>query len=739
MTQLTTVPLMNQLFTAVKILQGRSQGAQKSLIDLLYAPDQAPVEPSQALAPSSLSNAVARLQEPVQAFVTEVSQTLSALDERYQQVVQRYVDPLLIDRTRSEQLAELAAGRARKPSAHEQAINRHIAIGIGAVATVGLAHLTALPLAPLVIVTGFYLTIPLFRICWQIGVKERRLSVAHLLAAYFVGMWLGGYYTIGAIGMILLGVAQKVMVLCEQSLHDNLVTIFGQQPHQVWVVVDGVETEIAFAQLRVGDILVLDVGQMAPIDGIVVQGMATLDQHMLTGEAQPVEKGLGDSVLAATVVLSGRLYVQVEKTGSETTAAKIGEVLNRNEEYRLATEQKAIAIAEKSLWPMLAAGAVALPLVGPSSALAILGSNFTMNMVALRPLTILNFFNTASKQGILIKEAAALERIKALTTIVFDKTGTLTLEQPQVVALHPYNGYQAAAVLTLAAAAEHRQTHPLAQAILAAAAQRGLAIPAVEEAAYAVGYGLHVQVAGQQVRVGSLRFMQSEGIPLPVELTALQTSVAELGHSLVFVAVADVLAGAIQLQATIRPEAKAVVAQLQAQGFTLYIISGDQEAPTRQLAAELGIQHYFAGVLPADKADLVCKLQAEGHKVCFVGDGINDAIALRQADVSVSLRGATTAATDTAQVVLMNTDLRQLHTLLQLAQELDQNIALNFGVATAFSLLSGGSILFLHFKFAIVEVLAATQLLTGVGIASKSLLSAGDISHRGADAVETAC
>lgn len=724
MTQLTTVPLMNTLFTTVKTLQARARPAQKSLIDLLGAPDQAPVEPSQALAPSPLSPVVGRLQQPVQAFVTEVSQTLSALDARYQQVVQRYVDPLLIDRTRSEQLAELAAGRERKPSAHEQEINRHIAIGIGAVATVGLAHLTALPLAPLVIATGFYLTIPLFRICWQIGVKERRLSVAHLLAAYFVGMWLGGYYTIGAIGMILLGVAQKVMVLCEQNLHDNLVTIFGQQPHQVWIVVDGMETEIAFTQLRVGDILVLDVGQMAPIDGIVVQGMATLDQHMLTGEAQPVEKGVGDTVLAATVVLSGRLYVQVEKTGSETTAAKIGEVLNRNEEYRLATEQKAIAIAEKSLWPMLAAGAVALPLVGPSSALAILGSNFTMNMVALRPLTILNFFNTASKQGILIKDAAALERIKALTTIVFDKTGTLTLEQPQVVALHPYNGYQAEAVLTLAAAAEHRQTHPLAQAILAAAAQRGLAIPAVEEAAYAVGYGLHVQVAGQQVRVGSLRFMQSEGIPLPAELTALQTSVAELGHSLVFVAVADVLAGAIQLQATIRPEAKAVVAQLQAQGFTLYIISGDQEAPTRQLAAELGIQHYFAGVLPEDKADLVRKLQAEGHKVCFVGDGINDAIALRQADVSVSLRGATTAATDTAQVVLMNTDLRQLHTLLQLAQELDQNIALNFGVATAFSLLSGGSILFLHFKFAIVEVLAATQLLTGVGIASKSLLSA---------------
>ena len=178
---------------------------------------------------------------------------------------------------------------------------------VGAAATVGLAYLTALPLAPLVIATGFYLTIPLFRIGWQIATKERRVSVAHLLALYFTGMWLGGYYTIGAVGMILLGLAQKVMVICENSMRDNLVNIFGQQPQQVWVLIDGVETEIAFADLRVADILVLDVGQMVPIDGVIVQGMAAIDEHMLTGEAQPVEKGVGDQVLAATIVLSGRL------------------------------------------------------------------------------------------------------------------------------------------------------------------------------------------------------------------------------------------------------------------------------------------------------------------------------------------------------------------------------------------------------------------------------------------------
>lgn len=703
------------------LLIGSQRKKQKGEATLLTVLTQRALPPvAKSAAPGVLPDA---LTSVVSTVATTVAEQLKRVDAHYQQWFQRRIDPRLIGQARREQLALLAAGREQVVSAHEQEINRHIGIGVGAVATVGLAALTGLPLAPLVIATGFYLTIPLLRICWHIAVQERRLSVAHLLALYFVSMWLGGYYAIGAIGMILLGFAQKIMAICEQTMRTNLVNIFGEQPHQVWVLVDGVETEIPFTALRVDDILVLDVGQMVPIDGVIVQGMASIDEHMLTGEAQPVEKGVGDPVLAATIVLSGRVQVRVEKTGRETTAAKIGEVLDQNEAYRLATEQQAIAIAEKSLLPMLAAGALALPLAGVSGMFAMLGSNFTMNMVALRPFTILNFFNSASQAGILVKEAAALERLTAVTAIVFDKTGTLTLEQPQVVAVQGDNGWSAETVLTLAAAAEHRQSHPIAQAILAAAAERKLTPPPVEDAAYHIGYGLQVQVAGQQVRVGSLRFLQSEGIALSPQIEERQQQAQMQGHALVYVAVDTTLAGVIELQSTIRPEAQAVVQQLQAQGFALYIISGDQEAPTQRLATALGIPHYFAGVLPAAKADLVAELQQAGHKVCFVGDGINDAIALRKADVSVSLRGATTAATDTAQVVLMNADLRQLHTLFAMARALAKNLRLNFGVAAAFSLLSGTSILFLHLNYAAVEVLAASQLLTGVGIASQPLVN----------------
>lgn len=457
--------------------------AKPQLVNLL-----APHQGAQLPQPST------QVEEIMQAATSYAVACVTALDEQVQGAMQRYVDPLLSNQVRREQMALLAADRTLELSEQERQVNRDLAIGVAAVGAVGVAYLTALPLIPLVVVTGIYLTVPWYKFAWQMAVHERRLSVAHLFALYFTGMWLGGYYTIGAIGMVLASFSRKVMIFAENTMRHNLVTIFGEQPRAVWVVVDGVEMEMPFVQLKAGDTLVLDVGQMIPIDGVIIQGSAAIDQRMLTGEAQPAEKGVGEVVQAATVVLRGRIYVRVEKTGADTTAAQIGEILNRTTEQHLGMEQRALAIAEKSLWPMIAAGTVALPLAGFSGALAILGSNFVMNLVPLRLLTMLNFLNNTSRQGILVKDAAALEQMKNLSAIVFDKTGTLTLERPQVVQVHVTPGWHGAQVLTLAAAAEHRQSHPLAQAILTAAAEQQLALPAVEEAQYEVGYGIQVQL-----------------------------------------------------------------------------------------------------------------------------------------------------------------------------------------------------------------------------------------------------
>jgi Cu2+-exporting ATPase len=328
----------------------------------------------------------------------------------------------------------------------------------------------------------------------------------------------------------------------------------------------------------------------------------------------------------------------------------------------------------------------------------------------------------ATRHGILIKDGRSLELLHTIDTVILDKTGILTLEQPDVTQVHVCGDFSADEVLLYAATAEHRQSHPIAQAIRAAAQARGLSWPESDEIRYDGGYGVQVRVDGQLVRVGSVRFMAQEGLALPEALEAVQQQCAADGHSLVFVAVAGAVAGALELHPTLRPEAKAVITELQQQGLTLYILSGDQTEPTRHLAERLGIERYFANVLPMEKARFIEQLQQEGRAVCFVGDGINDAIALKQANVSISMRGATTIATDTAQIVLMEQSLRQLPLLFDMAHRLKRNLLTSFGLSVG----TGGAIVTgaLAFNMGIGAAMAfgSVVMLSIIGSAMAPLL-----------------
>ena len=480
------------------------------------------------------------------------------------------------------------------------------------------------------------------REAWRVTAEERRFSLLHLFFIYFAWLWFGGYYQVGTFGIIFGGLCMKVELLTQTVTRHSLTHLFGEQPAQVWVLLDGVEIEMPFEQLRLGDILVLTAGQQVPVDGVVVQGNATMDQHHLTGESQPVEKAVGDTVLAATLMLGGRIHVRVEKTGAETTAAKIGDVLNHTverQELQLADMYKTF---EYTRWPMLAGSALGWLIGGPTKAVAVLGCNYLTSQIPLRLLTLLNGLGFGAEHGVLVKDGRALERLPMIDTVVFDKTGTLTLDRQQVVQIHACANYAEAEVLWFAATAEQRQTHPIAQAILAA---------------------------------------------------------------------------------TLRPESQATIEFLRKQGLALYIISGDQEAPTRKLYAELGMSGYFANTLPEQKAERIKELQAQGKQVCFIGDGINDAIALRQAEVSISLRGATTVATDAAQVVLMEDDIAQLRTLWELALGFERSLADNARQAKQLSLLAAAGVLVLPFNFWVSELLWGVQLITGVRTAQRPLLS----------------
>ncbi len=652
----------------------------------------------------------------------KISKGLSELDASYQEVVKKTLDPILLGKQHTKQLLTLSKGLSRDQSLQERQINRRLLAGVAGIFIISLTYLATLPLLPLVMVLGIYNLLPLFKEGWYIAYKERRFSLLHLLAIYFSSMWLFGSYLVGAIGVTILNLNRKVLFLSQSVTKADLTNLIGEKPEKVWILVDDAEIEIPFEELKIGDILLLRAGQAIPIDGVIIKGSASIDQHRLTGEAQPAEKIVKDTVFASTLILNGSIYVQVEKAGKETAAAKIGSILNETVKYQQSRISDQFQSLESTRWPMLVGGGIGLVLGGPATAAAMLGCNFTTSMVPLRLVTLLNGLRSGADTGVLIKDGRVLDQIALVDTVVFDKTGTLTTDFPKVRAIYPAEEYSESEILALVASAEQFQSHPIAQAILAEARKHHLTLMEVEEADYQLGLGLVVEIGGQTIQIGSEGFLKSENIFIPKEFQDLKITVHSIGNTLIFIVIDNNLAGAIELSSILRPGAEEVIHWLKKSGANVYILSGDQEAPTQYLAAGLGADGYFANTLPEQKAEKIKKLQQQGRKVCFIGDGINDAIALHQADVSVSLGCATTIATDSAQIVLMDSQLKQLMTLWELSENFTNTLQVNYRLAKQFSIVSAISVIFLPFKFWLVEILWSGQAITGMKIASRSLL-----------------
>lgn len=301
-----------------------------------------------------------------------------------------------------------------------------------------------------------------------------------------------------------------------------------------------------------------------------------------------------------------------------------------------------------------------------------------MRMAA--PLMILNYLRVASGKGILVKDGRALDALQQVDTIVFDKTGTLTEEVPTVRNIMTCQEFTSAQVLQYAASAEQRQTHPVALAISENARQAAIELLEVKHTDYAIGHGLEVELNLPEnetltLLVGSHRLMSNHAFEIPENIQQLQNSADKTGHSVIYVGVkGQGIAGAIELKPTLREQTKETIQTLKKSGVDIYIISGDRKQPTAYMANDLGIDHYFAETLPEDKAKHVKRLQEAGRKVCFVGDGINDSVALQAADVSVSLHGAATIAQDTADIVLMKPDLLLIPEILTIAGKLNKRM-----------------------------------------------------------------
>lgn len=637
-----------------------------------------------------------------------VAQVVSAAAARWQQVVALLRDP------RHAYLQELT-GEGYQQSDDEHELNHYL--GVSA-AGLGITSLLALLHSPLIVVAlpmSVYVNIPLIKKAYRQWTNQRHVGLAAVTSVYIGAELVLGFYFASMLANTLYLAAEKLLIRSRDSSRKHLINAFRQHPRMVWVVVDGSEVQVPFEAIKADDVVVVGAGEIIPVDGTILSGMASVDQRILTGESQPAEKHPDDNVLATTTVLAGKIYLRVQRAGSDTIASQLVDILNQTSEQHSMLQSRGEAFAEWTAKPSLVVTALAMPLMGPSCAFG-LATVLSVDSVRFgAPIGMLNHLVIAAQQGILVKDGQALERLHTVDTIVFDKTGTLTMEQPTLSHIFCYASLEAATVLAYAAAAEQRQTHPIAHAIMQAATEQGLELPPLEDASYQVGYGLKVRIHGQVVRVGSARFLQMEGIALPQAAHNHQQAGHEMGYSLVFVAVDTSLVGGLELHPTIRPEAREVVQQLRQRDITMYVISGDHELPTRQLARRLGIYHYYADTLPQDKASLIAGLQKRGRKVCFVGDGINDAIALQQADVSVSLKGASTAATDAAQIVLMDSNLHHLLAVLDMAGSLETNSRLNIASAMVPAAVCVGGVIFLHWGLLAAIMLYNLGLVLGLG------------------------
>ena len=508
--------------------------------------------------------------------------------------------------------------------------------------------------------------------------KKLKVALFDVLATSFA---LGaGYWFTASVLSVGFFTAHYLVARTEHEAQTDFSRIFGELSDKVWLLQAGVEVEIPLANIQMGDIIIVHAGEMIPVDGQIVSGEGLVDQHLLTGESQPIERKPQDHVLTSTLLISGNLHIQVKQKGTDTITGQIAKTLAHAATFKNNAISRGDRIVEQGASRTMWASALTLPFIGPAHAVAISYSGFGYQLRTAAPLMILNYLRIASQHGILIKDGRALDTLQHVDTVVFDKTGTLTEEIPEVTQLFACKGFTEQQVLRYAASAEQQQKHPIALAICQQARKESMALLQAGHTEYAVGHGLHVALQNTEgtteiVLIGSERFITAANISIPDNILAAQTIAGEQGFSIVYLATqTGILMGAIELRPTLRPQTHEAIQSLHALGMNLYVISGDQEAPTQHLAKSLGIDHYFAEVLPQDKALHIERLQAAGSTVCFIGDGINDSIALQKADVAISLHGAATIAQDTADIVLMSPDLLHLPYLITLSRDLHRRL-----------------------------------------------------------------
>jgi Cu+-exporting ATPase len=518
---------------------------------------------------------------------------------------------------------------------------------------------------------------------------------------------------------------------------DAIRRLIGLQPKVARVVRDGIECDIPAEEVAPGDLVVVRPGERLPVDGTVESGASAIDESMLTGESLPVEKKTGDEVFGATINGSGSFRYRATKVGRDTALQQIVRLVQEAQGSKAPIARLADVVSG-IFTPIVLCIAILTFVVwflagSPETRLATALVNFVSVLIIAcpcalglaTPTAIMVGTGRGAECGVLIKGGEALENACKLQTLVLDKTGTITCGKPAITDLQPLDGSDERELLRLAASAERGSEHPLGEAIVRAAEQRGIELADPSAFNAVAGHGVEVQLDGKPVLLGNARLMHDRGVPLDGTAESHAAALASAGKTAMFVAVGGRLAGVIAVADPIKPESKDAIQTLRRMGLEIVMLTGDNRRTAEAVARQVGIERVFAEVLPQGKADQVKRLQAEKKIVGMVGDGINDAPALVQADIGIAIGTGTDVAIEASDITLIRGDLRGVVSAIALSQATMRTIKQNLFWAFIYNIVGipiAAGVLYPVFGWLLSPVLASAAMsFSSVSVVTNSL------------------
>ncbi len=540
------------------------------------------------------------------------------------------------------------------------------------------------------------------------------------------------YYEPAAVIITLVLLGRYIEALSKGRTSEAIRRLMGLQARTARIEREGRETEVPVEEVRSGDRVLVRPGERIPVDGVVLDGDSWVDESMISGEPLPVHKDAGDEVVGGTVNQRGSLRFRATRVGSDTVLAQIVRMVEAAQGSKLPIQALVDRVTAWFVPAVILAAVITFAvwlLAGPAPALtfalvnavAVLIIACPCAMGLATPTSIMVGTGKGAELGMLFRRGESLQRLRSATVAALDKTGTLTRGQPELTDLVPAPGFQRDRVLALMAAVETRSEHPVAEAILTAAREAGVPVEEVSEFVADAGFGVRGRVDGKQVLVGADRYLLREGI-LVDHLQPRARELAEQGRTPMYVAVDGRLAAVVAVSDPIKPGSREAVGALRALGLKVLMVTGDNRGTAEAIGRQLGIDEVVAEVLPEGKVDVVRRLQDQGEQVVFVGDGINDAPALAQADVGAAIGTGTDIAMESADLVLMSGDVRKMADAVALSRATMRNISQNLFWAFAYNSLLipvAAGVLYPVAGILLSPVLAAAAM----GLSSVSVLS----------------